>query len=178
MDSVNTFVEQASLNLSNLVNMVSTLDEQAWIKIVIIYLLFLWCAIIIWVIRDVSMRGGGFLWQLFSVLLILFLTPILGLPLYLLIRPTLNLYSYDENIPDTPASSYQGETEVLPKTHCPQCTSPVETDFIFCPYCQHSLKTSCTACNKMIRSDWKICPYCGHRSETPEKKSSKKEERS
>ena len=57
MDSVTSFVEQIRLNLTTLINTVSAFDEQAWIKIIIIYLLFLWCAIIIWVIRDVNTRG-------------------------------------------------------------------------------------------------------------------------
>lgn len=44
---------------------------------------------------------------------------------------------------------------------CPQCGSPVETDFKFCPRCSHKLGPNCPQCQRSVQVDDRYCPYCG-----------------
>ena len=44
---------------------------------------------------------------------------------------------------------------------CPQCSYPIQDDFILCPLCGTQLKTSCPECHKAVDVTWSRCPYCG-----------------
>ncbi|NCP76641.1 hypothetical protein GW830_00645 [bacterium] len=57
------------------------------IKLVLGYFFIIWAAFIIWVIKDITNRTTNILVQTISIFIILFFTPIFGLPIYLLIRP-------------------------------------------------------------------------------------------
>lgn len=63
----------------------------------IIYFFVIWIALIVWVIKDISIRTTNIYFQIISVFIILFLTP-LWVFIYLLIRPGKTLYDryYDE----------------------------------------------------------------------------------
>ncbi|MCL1925622.1 MAG: Flp pilus assembly complex ATPase component TadA [Syntrophorhabdaceae bacterium] len=43
---------------------------------------------------------------------------------------------------------------------CPQCTTPMEADFVMCPACGHSVVSVCHGCRRTLSQDWKFCPYC------------------
>jgi len=45
--------------------------------------------------------------------------------------------------------------------HCPQCGSPVEASFGFCPRCRHRLSPVCPHCERGVNAGDKFCPYCG-----------------
>jgi len=178
MDTFFQLLSELMENISLFLDQLSALDMDTWMRLGLLYVLFLWCAIIVWAIRDISARGGGFLWQLIVVLLIIFLTPIFGLPLYFLIRPQYRYY--EEEV--TPMES----AHVCPEEHsatlvCYACKKPVDVDFIFCPYCKTHLKESCAKCQQEVRTEWKICPYCGtrdfHEKETEKEEKPTKEEK-
>lgn len=67
------------------------------IKIAIVYFFVTWIALIVWVIKDISIRSNSLLFQIFAVLTILLLSP-LWIFIYLLIRPRRTLYDryYEE----------------------------------------------------------------------------------
>lgn len=67
------------------------------LKFFIIYFFVIWIALIVWVIKDISIRTTNIYFQIISVFIILFLTP-LWVFIYLLIRPGRTLYDryYDE----------------------------------------------------------------------------------
>jgi len=67
------------------------------LKLAILYFFITWIVLIIWVIKDISIRTNNIFYQIFSVLIILALTP-LGIFIYLLIRPRRTLYDryYEE----------------------------------------------------------------------------------
>lgn len=67
------------------------------LKFAILYFFVTWIVLIIWVIKDISIRTNNIFYQIFSVLIILSLTP-LGIFIYLLIRPRRTLYDkyYEE----------------------------------------------------------------------------------
>ncbi|MCH2189137.1 hypothetical protein MK079_04900, partial [Candidatus Gracilibacteria bacterium] len=72
------------------------------IKFGVVYFFILWIALIFWVFRDISNRTDSILFQIISVLLMLFMGP-LGIGIYLVIRPGRTLFEkyyheIDENL--------------------------------------------------------------------------------
>ncbi len=66
---------------------------------ILIYLAFLWIAIIVWVTKDITNRTNNLTFQIISISLVIFLTPVFGLVLYLIIRPSRSLVErYYEDI--------------------------------------------------------------------------------
>lgn len=59
------------------------------------YLALLWIFAILWVVKDASNRSDSIAFQLISVLIVVIATPFVGLPLYLLIRPSQTLFERD-----------------------------------------------------------------------------------
>jgi hypothetical protein len=117
------------------------------------YLLAIWLASVIWTVRDITDRTGNLLIQTFSVLLVVVFTPILGLPLYLLIRPRTTL-----------AERYYEEAGIAESEYvsvCPNCDTEVGEDFRYCPHCGGQLLDECPACGAPKDKDWKFCASCG-----------------
>ena len=46
-------------------------------------------------------------------------------------------------------------------TPCRNCSTPVGSDFAYCPKCGYALAPSCSHCGRAIRPDFVCCPYCG-----------------
>jgi len=44
---------------------------------------------------------------------------------------------------------------------CPQCGSPVQEDFVFCPRCGAELLTACPECHRAVDTGWTHCAFCG-----------------
>lgn len=133
------------------------------------YLAILWLAIIIWVTRDAIHRSSHILFQILAVLLNIFL-PILGLILYLILRPEKTLLEkYHEDL----------EYRLLEggEDFCQGCGTGTREGFSFCPNCGEKLQHSCENCKKEFSRRWKICPYCGENKTVaaePKKKGLKK----
>lgn len=85
------------LDFNSIIELVSTPSFKTVQLAVLVYFGLLWLAVIIWVTRDAINRSESLLFQVFAILLnILF--PILGILLYLIIRPnktTLDRYYED-----------------------------------------------------------------------------------
>lgn len=58
---------------------------------IIVYLFVVWFCIVVWVVRDITNRTRSVTFQVLSILLVLWLTP-LGIFIYLLIRPQKTLF--------------------------------------------------------------------------------------
>ena len=52
------------------------------------------------------------------------------------------------------------ETDADFASACPQCATPMESDFVMCPSCGFSASAACPGCSRMISPAWKFCPYC------------------
>ena len=52
------------------------------------------------------------------------------------------------------------ETDADFASACPQCATPMESDFVMCPSCGYSASAACPGCRRMISPEWKYCPYC------------------
>ena len=119
-----------------------------------------WVAMIVWAYRDIRARSRDIFAQILAVLLVA-LIPVIGLLLYLLMRPK-----------DTLAEAYDRalEEEALlqsleDRANCPKCHTRVEKDFILCPVCYTGLKQPCVECGRLLALEWDVCPYCGHASQ-------------
>jgi RNA polymerase subunit RPABC4/transcription elongation factor Spt4 len=110
----------------------------------------------IWTFRDIRSRSRDFLAHILATLLVLLL-PIIGLVVYLMLRPK-----------ETLAEAYERslEQEALlqaieePET-CPGCGQRVKSDYVHCPVCHTHLKKPCANCGRALHLRWSLCPYCG-----------------
>lgn len=99
--------------------------------------------------------------------------------MYLLIRPRKTVFEkYFEEIENN--LSILGEIVEERLEHskhplsCSSCEAHIESDYIICPACHHSLKHSCHHCKKEIRESWNVCPYCQTKQEKKKEKKKKK----
>jgi len=120
-------------------------------------LLALWLAVIIWAYRDIRARSrsGG---AAFFTILLVALLPVVGLIIYLLLRPreTLN-QAYDRAL-EQEALLQQIEEQPV----CPTCARPTQSNWFLCPTCHTHLRQPCPVCNSPLELHWDICPYCGY----------------
>ena len=138
------------------------------LEAVIAYLAVLWIAIIIWVSKDANNRTNSLLFQVFAILIVIMLTPLFGLLIYLIIRPSRTLTEkYLESI-QLQILDEEGKKENMDK--CPACNEHISRDYKFCPYCAAKVKKVCSACKKMYQTNWDICPYCGKKEASKGKK--------
>lgn len=114
------------------------------VKMGVFYFFLVWIAILFWVIKDISNRSWSILFQIFSVILVLFLSP-LWIFIYLLIRPKKTLFEkyYDDiennlnNLSELIKNKFNAKE--LENSFCPKCSFKVEKNFKFCPNCQFKL---------------------------------------
>jgi predicted amidophosphoribosyltransferase len=52
------------------------------------------------------------------------------------------------------------EVEAEHKNVCPDCSSPIEHDYLVCPVCARQLASRCPACDRKVQSHWLVCAYC------------------
>lgn len=144
------------------------------IKFTIIYFFAIWFAFVIWVIKDITNRTTNILFHIIAVCLVVFLTPVLWLPIYFLIRPN---YTLEEKYQDFEYEDTEENNEnKLSNYFCYNCDYTVEKDFKFCPNCKVKLITECSGCKKEIQADWHACPYCWNEIEELKKETEKKVE--
>ena len=79
------------MNLENFTSLFQTwweTENSNTIAIIIVWIVvFFWIIAIIWTAKDISARTDSSFFHIISVLFVTLLTPIIGLPLYLAIRP-------------------------------------------------------------------------------------------
>ena len=110
----------------------------------------------IWTFRDIRSRSRDILAQLLATILVLVL-PIIGLVVYLMLRPQETLAeAYERSLEQEALLQAIEEPEV-----CPGCGQRSQGEYIYCPACHTQLKQSCPQCGKALHLRWSICPYCG-----------------
>jgi len=128
---------------------------QFGLRFIGVYVFALYIAMIFWVIRDAMNRTENRILPYLAGLLVVVLN-ILGLFLYLIIRPRETLgEGYERQLAE---ESLLAEAEQ--RVVCPTCRERVGEDYILCPTCRTRLKRVCPSCAKLIRPEWNICPYC------------------
>jgi len=132
------------------------------------YFGLLWLAIIIWVTRDSIHRSNSLIFQTFSILINIAI-PILGVLLYLIIRPAkTNLERYYEEL-ETRLLAEEKEARRTPDSYgdtgksisCDKCLSQIDEKYSFCPVCGIKIKQECKKCKKDFLTAYTICPFCG-----------------
>ena len=117
---------------------------------------------VLWTWRDIRARSRDILAQVLATVLVIAL-PVIGLVVYLMIRPR-------ETLADAYERSLEQEALLQaieePET-CPGCGQRVKGSFLYCPSCHTKLKKPCSHCGQPLQLGWSLCPYCGA-SSTPQ----------
>jgi RNA polymerase subunit RPABC4/transcription elongation factor Spt4 len=119
------------------------------------YLFIIWVASVLWVYKDIRSRTRDVISQAVGVGIAVVL-PIIGLPVYLVVRP-------GETLSETYVRQLEQEA-ILSDLHsisaCPNCRRPVEDEFLVCAHCATPLREACRRCGKLLQFSWRNCPYC------------------
>lgn len=135
-----------------------------WIGIgILLYLCVLWIAIILWVTKDITNRTNNVVFQIICISLVIFLTPIFGLVIYLIVRPAKTLI--EQYYEDFEIDLMNNDAEVKEVEHCPFCNAKTSASFNYCTLCAKEIVKDCSKCKKSVRVNWVACPYCGHAQE-------------
>ena len=120
-------------------------------QIVTTLLIIFWILAIIWVAKDSGSRTHKLGFQMISIILVTLLTPILGIPIYLVLRPI--AYKHDR-LP-------WREAAVMNLIVCYNCGTLNPRDHEFCLACGEALKIKCKQCNKNYPHTYDYCQSCG-----------------
>lgn len=120
-------------------------------------LILLWLAIVIWAYRDIRSRSRSG-WAVFFMVLLVLLLPVVGLVVYLLLRPRATLVEAYDRALEQEALLQQIEEKPV----CPTCSRPTQANWFLCPSCHTHLRHPCPVCNSPLELHWDICPYCGY----------------
>ena len=126
-------------------------------------LLLFWLAVVVWAYRDIRARSRSG-WATFFTVLLVALLPVVGLVIYLLLRPRETLSAVYDRALEQEALLQQIEERPV----CPTCARPTQTNWFLCPTCHTHLRQPCPVCNSPLELHWDICPYCGYLFEVEE----------
>ena len=126
-------------------------SSSLWVNIVAIFLVFLRIVAIIRVTKDIINRTNSFSLQVISVLLITFLTPLVGLPIYFLVRP---ISLKTDRIPWREACA----ANLVP---CYNCATLNPKEYECCIACGERLKIKCKQCGTTYAHSFAYCNHCG-----------------
>jgi hypothetical protein len=111
---------------------------------------------VIWTFHDIRARSRDFLAQILATLLVI-VVPIVGLVVYLMLRPRETLAeAYEHSLEQEALLQAIEEPEI-----CPGCGQRVRSDYLYCPACHTRLKRACPECARPLHLRWSLCPYCG-----------------
>jgi len=124
--------------------------EDLWFLVWLI-VLFVWIVIILRVVKDITARTTNFWWHFFSVFVIIVLTPVIGLPLYLALRPLGMKY---DKMP-------WREAILSSMCSCSNCATLNKIEHICCTGCGELLQITCRECSQYHSHTYGYCPNCG-----------------
>lgn len=117
----------------------------------------LWISLIFWAFRDMRARSRDPFAQIMAALVVAVL-PIVGIIIYLILRPRETLAEAYERALEEEALLQ----EIEERPHCPGCSRVTEPKWLLCPYCHTRLKKACPDCNSLLELNWNLCPFCGN----------------
>ena len=126
------------------------------VKVVILFLVVIWAALIFWTYADARRRLDDPMLIACATAASLF--PFVGTVVYTIVRPP-------EFLDDVRLRELEMQAAEL-RLHgtgwelCPHCDHEVKSDFIRCPNCTSRLKEPCPTCAKPLEPHWTLCPYC------------------
>lgn len=119
--------------------------------------LALWLAVVVWAWRDIRARSRSG-WAAFLTVAAVLLLPVVGLVIYLLLRPRRTLLDAYDRALEQEALLQQIEEKPV----CPTCSRPTQPNWFLCPACHTHLRQPCPVCHSPLEMQWDICPYCGY----------------
>ena len=142
------------MNVDNLLTVLDTQNPEGsskTIAIIIVWIvIFFWIITIIRTAKDISARTDSSFFHIISVLFITLLTPIIGLPLYLAIRPI--WYKWDK-------TSWR-DSCLSSSCVCQSCWTLNPKEYKNCIKCGEKLVVTCKECNKEYPNEYRYCPSC------------------
>jgi len=126
------------------------------VKVVILFLVVIWAALIFWTYADARRRLDDPMLIACATAASLF--PFVGTIVYTIVRPP-------EFLDDVRLRELEMQTAEL-RMHstgwelCPHCDHEVKSDYVRCPHCLRRVKDPCTGCGKPLEPHWQLCPYC------------------
>lgn len=138
--------------------LINTLGTIAGIVVAALgaFLFAFWIAMGIWTFHDIRQRTRDWLVIILAVALVL-VFPLIGLILYLMIRPKATLADvYDRALEEEALLRELEQTQA-----CHNCGVPVKDVWVYCPNCHNQLQHSCPNCGNLVRNEWEICVFCG-----------------
>lgn len=140
---------------SDLINNIATVVGVV-VAVLGAFLFAFWIAMGIWTFNDIRARSRDWLAILLACVLVL-IFPIVGLVLYLMIRPKHTLAEvYDRALEEEALLREIEETLA-----CITCGVPVKEMWVYCPTCHQQLQHTCVNCKQLVRNEWEICVFCG-----------------
>lgn len=118
-----------------------------------------WIGLAYWVSKDARRRSSSRFFL--GAAAILGLVPVVGPAVYLLFRPAET--RDDAWARDLEMAALQAEIGGRRPPACPECSAPVEADYLVCAVCTTRLKVPCADCAAPLDPLWQMCPHC----ETP-----------
>ena len=121
-----------------------------------------WLSLIIWTFRDMRARSRDPFAQILATLVVALL-PLVGLLVYLILRPR-------ETLSEAYESALEEEAllqEIEEKPVCPGCSRTINDNWILCPHCHTRLHKACPDCNSLMELQWNLCPFCGNQQVDP-----------
>ncbi len=156
----------AVFNLGSIGNLLTTLTALFGA-----FLAALWLSLVFWTYRDIRSRTHDRLVHILASLIVLVLN-VLGVIVYIILRPRLTLNeAYQQTLEEEALLS-----QIESRQSCPGCGSHSNPDWQICPQCHTRLRKLCVHCGQLMELPWQICPYCGTpapgvRTETAESES-------
>jgi hypothetical protein len=126
------------------------------IKVVILFLVVIWAALIFWTYADARRRMDDPMLIACATAASLF--PYVGTIVYTIVRPP--EYLDDVRLRELEMHAVENRLHSSGFDLCPHCDYEVEKDFVRCPSCLRRLKEPCRSCSRPLDPAWKICPYC------------------
>lgn len=123
--------------------------EGLYTTIIIIFI-FLWIISIIRTAKDISSRTNSTTLQVISILLVTFFSPLIGLPLYHIIKP---IWYKKDRMP-------RREAFISNMIICQKCKTINSKDYECCINCGEKIKITCKECGSLYPHNYHYCPKC------------------
>lgn len=91
LPSIAFIYNRTYMNIPSGISLLSLVNPDILFRSVVIYFFVVWFCLVVWVVRDITNRTHSIVFQVVSILMVLFLTP-LGIFIYLLLRPQKTLF--------------------------------------------------------------------------------------
>jgi hypothetical protein len=127
------------------------------VKLIILFLVAVWLALVFWTWSDGRRRIEDPL-LVGCAAAASFFFPYVGTVVYMIVRPP----EYLEDVREREIEMAAAEARLaqVQSETCPYCDFHIERSFLRCPSCLRKLKEPCTTCGRPLDPKWKLCPYC------------------